>query len=203
MVQHENHFQKCWLEGGGMLLVPKFYSPICQTQISVLHNVTQYVDATTLQDKIIFCRSFPAKHACSISPRFQTGNLQNTTRILLYPGLTGSSLVATDLLIAAKSQPQPHDNLNPKLQKNRLNQLVRVVFYPSILSMPNVAYARLQDFGHRQYQNQKETQNWTRFRCHLAKTKNRQFMSNALITAHSSLPGDLPTHLLGQQEIHL
>lgn len=105
---------------GGMLLVPKFYSPICQTQISVLHNVTQYVDATTLQDKIIFCRSFPAKHACSISPRFQTGNLQNTTRILLYPGLTGSSLIATDLLIAAKSQPQPHDNLNPKLQKNRL-----------------------------------------------------------------------------------
>lgn len=65
-------------------------------------------------------RSFPAKHACSISPRFQTGNLQNTTRILLYPGLTGSSLIATDLLIAAKSQPQPHDNLNPKLQKNRL-----------------------------------------------------------------------------------
>ena len=123
-------------------------------------------------------RSFPAKHACSISPRFQTGNLQNTTRILLYPGLTGSSLIATDLLIAAKSQPQPHDNLNPKLQKNLLNQLVRVVVYPSILSMPNVAYTRLQDFGHQQYQNQKETQNLTRFRCH------------ALITAHSSHPGE-------------
>lgn len=33
--------------------------------------------------------------------------------------------------------------------------------------MPNVAYTRLQDFGHRQYQNQNETQNLTRFRCHL------------------------------------